>query len=96
MSSDHRSTVWMVRFGRNGTSADPDPTMRQPDSSPTSIGYFDATWSPDGTKILFIRNQPRVGWDLYAVNVDGTALWPAVTNPLNDESPDWGTHLLLL
>jgi Tol biopolymer transport system component len=64
-------------------------------SDPTSVGCFTPRWSPDGSKILFIRNRPGVGWDLYTVKPDGTGLAPAVTNPLNDESPDWGTHPLL-
>jgi Tol biopolymer transport system component len=59
------------------------------------VGCFTPRWSPDGSKILFIRNRPGVGWDLYTVKPDGTGLAPAVTNPLNDESPDWGTHPLL-
>jgi hypothetical protein len=28
------------------------------------------------------------------VNADGTGPSPAVTNPLDDRTPDWGTHPL--
>jgi Tol biopolymer transport system component len=93
--SDQRSTVWVVHSDGTGLRQITIPGCGGPISSPTSIGCFGARWSPDGTKILFIRNEPQLGWDLYMVNADGTDVSPAVTNPLNDESPDWGSHPLI-
>ena len=93
--SDNRATIWAVHSDGSGLRQIPIPGCGGLISSPTSVGCFTPRWSPDGSKILFIRNQPGVGWDLYTVNADGTGLAPAVTNPLNDESPDWGTHPLV-
>jgi Tol biopolymer transport system component len=90
-----RSTIWVVHSDGSGLRKIPIQGCGGPISDPNSIGCFTPRWSPDGSKILFIHNQPEVGWDLYTVNADGTGLAPAVTNPLNDESPDWGTHALL-
>jgi Tol biopolymer transport system component len=90
-----RSTIWVVHSNGSGLRKIPIQGCGGPIPDPNSIGCFTPRWSPDGSKILFIRNQPEVGWDLYTVNADGTGLAPAVTNPLNDESPDWGTHALL-
>jgi WD40-like Beta Propeller Repeat len=90
--SDQRSTVWMIHSDGTGLQQIPIPGCGGLISSTTSVGCFTPRWSPNGSEILFIRNQPGVGWDLYTVNADGSGLVPAVTNPLNDESPDWGTH----
>jgi len=52
------------------------------------------TWSPDGTKILFVHLVigQTVQLDLYTINADGTGL-TRVTNALvgtPEHSPDWG------
>jgi Tol biopolymer transport system component len=93
--ADNRATVWEVHSDGSGLRQIPIPGCGGLISDPNSIGCFNATWSPDGTKIVFNRLQPQVGEDIYTVNADGSGLSPAVTNPLNDDGPDWGTHPLL-
>jgi Tol biopolymer transport system component len=91
----NRATVWEVNSDGSGLRQIPIPGCGGPRSSSTTIGCFNARWSPDGTKIIFNRFQPVEGEDIYTVNADGTGLTPAVTSPLDDEDTDWGTHPLL-
>jgi Tol biopolymer transport system component len=40
------------------------------------------TWSPDGTKIAFNSSRnPELGWDVYVMNADGTAVVNVSNNP---------------
>jgi Tol biopolymer transport system component len=60
-----------------------------------TTGCFQPVWSPDGQKIVFTRFLPQTGQsDIYTVKADGTGLSPAVTTPLGEDGPDWGTHPL--
>jgi Tol biopolymer transport system component len=90
--NDHRATIWAVHSDGSGLRKIPIQRCGGLIADPDSVGCFNPNWSPDGTKILFDRLQPQLGRDIYTVNADGTGLSPAVTNPLDDESPDWGTH----
>jgi TolB protein len=90
--SDNRATIWAVHSDGSGLHQVPIQGCGGLIADPDSVGCFNPSWSPDGTKILFDRLQPLLGRDIYTVNADGTGLSPAVTNPLDDESPDWGTH----
>ena len=92
----NRATVWEVHSDGSGLRQVPIPGCGGPRSDPTTIGCFNAVWSPDGTKIIFNRFQPVAGEDIYTVNADGSGLAPAVTSPLDDEGPaDWSIHPLL-
>jgi hypothetical protein len=61
--------------------------------------YFakEPTWSPDGTRILFVmylasnnNGQP----DLFTMNPDGSHLTQVTNTPEPENTPSWGTHPL--
>jgi hypothetical protein len=66
------------------------------DTSPTWVGCFNPSWSPDGKKIVFGR-QPATTLqrDIYTVNADGSGLFRVTNTPDVEEfNADWGTHPL--
>jgi hypothetical protein len=71
------------------------PGCGGPRSDLTSIGCFNPSWAPDGTRILFNRFQPVAGEDIYTVNADGSGLAAAVASTLDDEDSDGAPHPLL-
>ena len=55
----------------------------------TNFGDFDPAWSPDGTKLVFVR-QENSQTDLYTINVNGTGETNFTNTPdVTEESPDW-------
>jgi TolB protein len=90
-----RSTIWAVHSDGSGLRKIPIPGCGGPASDPASVGCFNPSWSPDGTKIVFNRLHRPESEDIYTVNANGSGLTPAVTSPLDDENTDWGTHPLL-
>jgi len=48
----------------------------------------DAAWSPDGTKIAFVRTV-RGDADIYVASADGTAVRRLTSNPGPDRDPAW-------
>jgi Tol biopolymer transport system component len=49
-------------------------------------------WSPDGTKIAFVRSfNNDIDGEAYTVNLDGTGLFQ-VTHTPGVDNVDWGTH----
>jgi Tol biopolymer transport system component len=89
------STIWVVHSDGSGLRQLPVPGCGGPTADPDAHGCADATWSPDGKKILFRLTTPGFGegGDLYTINADGTDL-TRVTHDGDVESPDWGTHPL--
>jgi hypothetical protein len=75
----------------------PIPSCGSAFSDTTSIGCPQASWSPDGTKIVFGRvtaNGHHEHQDISTVNADGSGLSQVTYNGVKDFSPDWGTHPL--
>jgi Tol biopolymer transport system component len=89
------STIWVVHSDGSGLRQLPVPGCGGPIADPDAQGCADATWSPDGKKILFRLTNPGrgEGGDLYTVNPDGTGLFQ-VTHDGDVEWPNWGTHPL--
>jgi Tol biopolymer transport system component len=61
-------------------------------------GYYakEASWSPDGTRILFVVYLGSNDWqpDLFTVNPDGSQLVQVTNTPEPENVPSWGTHPL--
>ena len=88
--------IWLVNA--NGTSPHRlqiEGTCGGPLSDPGTFGCYSPSWSPDGTKIVFVRSTPDpsapAGFteNVYIVNADGTGLFQ-VTDGGVDDNPDWG------
>jgi TolB protein len=91
---DYHSTIWVVHSDGSGLRQIPVPGCGGLDSSPTWVGCFNPSWSPDGKKIVFGR-QPAATLqrDIYTVNADGSGLFRVTNTPDVEEfHADWGTH----
>jgi Tol biopolymer transport system component len=95
---DHRSVIMEVNPDGSGLHKVPIPGCGGASSDPTSIGCSNARWSPDGTKIAFIRTTTRFGivQNVYTVNADGSGLAQVTHNGagLAIGDVDWGPHPL--
>ena len=91
----YRSTIWVVHANGSGLRQLPIPGCGGLTSSPTSMGCFNPSWSPDGQKIVFGRQPGTEQRDIYTVNVDGSGLSRVTNTPDVEEfNADWGTHPL--
>jgi Tol biopolymer transport system component len=77
---------------------DPVPLPISPEcggsrDDPSSFGCYSPTWSPDGTKILFVRSKTlsasTFSESVYMVNADGSGLVQVTDG--QDDQPRWGT-----
>jgi len=56
----------------------------------TTEGGFEARWSPDGSRIVFVTFRPHEGdGNIWVMNPDGSAQANLVTSPNNDFRPSW-------
>jgi Tol biopolymer transport system component len=87
----HRGRLYLVR---------PDGSdLHKIDIDTNGSWYYakEPTWSPDGTRILFVmylasnnEGQP----DLFTMNPDGSHLRQVTDTPITETTPSWGTHAL--
>jgi Tol biopolymer transport system component len=90
-----RSTIWVVHSDGTGLRPIPVVGCGGLSSDPTSIGCFNASWSPDGQKMVFGRQPGRGQRDLYTVSADGSGLFQVTHTPnIDEDGGDWGTHPL--
>jgi Tol biopolymer transport system component len=92
--ADHRRALFVVNPDGSDLHQLPIPGCGGAFTDPRSIACFEPSWSPDGTKIAFVRSSPTSGnRAIYTSNADGSGL-VRVTNPtdLAAFSPDWGSH----
>jgi Tol biopolymer transport system component len=92
---DHRLAIWVVDADGSGLHQLPiTPACGGEFSDPRSISCLDPVWSPDGTKIVFVRTSAHgTQRNIYTVNADGSGLF-RVTNTGGATQPDWGPHPL--
>jgi Tol biopolymer transport system component len=90
----HRRSIFVVNPDGTGLYQLPIPGCGGAFSDPTSIACFDPSWSPDGSKIVFVRTSTNFGTQaVYTVNADGSGL-SRITTATNLQvfGPDWGSH----
>jgi Tol biopolymer transport system component len=95
VTPDVHSSIWVVHTDGSGLHeihVQPASACGGMNADPTAKGCNEPTWSPDGTKIAFVRSFSNdVDGEIYTANVDGTDL-TQVTHAPGSGSPDWGTH----
>lgn len=91
---DHRRSIFVVNTDGSGFHQVPITGCGGAFSDRQSISCFEPGWSPDGSKITFVRSSVMFGTTaIYTANADGSGLLQ-VTHPshLGVGSPDWGAH----
>jgi TolB protein len=95
VTPDVHSSLWTVHSDGTGLheiNVQPTSACGGANADPDAQGCNSPGWSPDGTKIAFVRSHSNdVDGEIYTVNVDGTGL-TQVTHAPGSNSPDWGTH----
>jgi len=95
VTPDVHSSIWVVHADGTGLreiNVQPASACGGADADPNAQGCNHPVWSPDGTKIAFVRsfNNDTDG-EAYTVNLDGTGLFQ-VTHTPGVDTVDWGTH----
>jgi Tol biopolymer transport system component len=95
VTPDVHSSLWVVHADGTGLheiNVQPASACGGANADPDAEGCNSPGWSPDGTKIAFVRSHSNdVDGEIYTVNLDGTGL-TQVTHAPGSNSPDWGTH----
>jgi Tol biopolymer transport system component len=94
---DHRRSIFIVNADGTGLHQVAIPGCGGALSDPTSISCFHPGWSPDGTKVVFVRASAMFNvQNIYTANADGSGLFQVTHNSSGLEAvyPDWGTHPL--
>jgi TolB protein len=95
VTPDVHSSIWVVHADGTGLhqiNVQPASACGGANADPNALGCNQTVWSPDGTKIAFVRSHSNdVDGEIYTVNADGTGL-TQVTHAPGSNSPDWGTH----
>jgi Tol biopolymer transport system component len=95
VTPDVHSSIWVVHADGTGLheiNVQPASACGGANADPDAEGCNSPGWSPDGTKIAFVRSHSNdVDGEIYTVNLDGTGL-TQVTHAPGSNSPDWGTH----
>src|SRR6266699_3863780 len=94
LTPDVHSSIWVVHADGTGLheiNVQPASACGGANDDPDAQGCNSPTWSPDGTKIAFVRSHSNdVDGEIYTVNADGTGL-TQITNAPGSVGPDWGT-----
>jgi Tol biopolymer transport system component len=89
------SSIWVVHADGSGLHeihVQPASECGGADADPTAQGCNHPVWSPDGTKLAFVRSFSNdTDGAAYTVNLDGTGVFQ-VTHTPGVDNVDWGTH----
>jgi Tol biopolymer transport system component len=95
VTPDFHSSLWVVHSDGTGLhEIDVQPTSAcgGSEDDSTAEGCNSPAWSPDGTKIAFIRSFSNdADGEVYTVNAAGTGL-TQITHAPGANSPNWGVH----
>jgi Tol biopolymer transport system component len=95
VTGDVHSSIWVVHTDGTGLheiNVQPASACGGANDDPNAEGCNEPTWSPDGTKIAFVRSHSNdVDGEIYTVNIDGTGL-TQITHTGGANDPDWGVH----
>jgi dipeptidyl aminopeptidase/acylaminoacyl peptidase len=91
LDPNHHKAIWVVNT--DGTALhelEIDPKCGGLWSDPEAVGCYSPAWSPDGTRIVYVRSTPE-GEDegIYIANADGSGSVRLTEG--EDDQPDWGT-----
>jgi Tol biopolymer transport system component len=90
-----RRAIWVVRPDGSGLRQLSIRDCGGDRSDPRSVGCGWPVWSPDGTKLAFIRISAKTHQkNLYTVRPDGTDLFEVTHTGPQEMAPDWGSHPL--
>ena len=85
MTPDVHSSIWVVHADGSGlheVNVQPTADCGGPIADPSAQGCNQPAWSPDGTKIAFIRSFSNdTDGEIYTVNLDGTGLSQVTHTP---------------
>jgi len=74
-----------------GDPANPNVTFLTNNASYPSLTYWDPSWSPDLSQIVYWYHHPGGGVDdLWIMDADGGNRNPLTSTPYREEYPDWG------
>jgi Tol biopolymer transport system component len=95
---EHRRSIFVINADGSDLHQVPIPGCGGSFSDARSIGCFGPGWSPDGTKIVFVRARTRFisVQNIYTANADGSGLFQVTHHRTGLEltTPDWGSHPL--
>jgi Tol biopolymer transport system component len=97
VDAGHRRSIFVVNADGTGLHQIPVPGCGGAFSDPQSIACFAASWSPDGTEIIFTRASAFFNvTNIYTANADGSGLFQVTheSTGLEVTAADWGTHPL--
>jgi Tol biopolymer transport system component len=95
VTPDVHSSIWVVHADGSGMhqiNVQPASACGGANADPDALGCNHTVWSPDGTKVAFVRSHFNdIDGEVYVMKADGTGL-TQVTHTTMVDSVDWGTH----
>jgi Tol biopolymer transport system component len=78
--TDTQNDIWLMN---------PDGTGKINITNAPTSEEGSPSWSPDGTRIVFVSNRDDINGEIYVMNADGTGVTRLTNNTFLDGSPAW-------